>query len=298
MATAKVVAVSLPDAPMSYQGKLRAQFDAFNRGVAITSPYRRRELPVGKTYCILITPRSGSTWLSRRIARLDVLSCPEEYFIADEFTNTLKFNPGRNIYEVFDIVAGKNCTSTGIFGFKISYFDLEEFEREAKLLEVMLGERHFFYLSRENFVAQAISLYIAVESQVFHAYATQPPPTKRPKIPYDGDKIMYWACHILQQEYGIRQWLKANAIEPVLLTYENLLDDIDGAIAKIAGRLGVDLNGTQTLPIPQTEKLAPDWAADYERRFRGDRSEFCDIWEDRRGTAPCPYTGDGPLPIK
>jgi len=33
----------------------------------------------------------------------------------------------------------------------MSYFDLEEFEREAKLLEVMPGRKHFFYLSRPEF---------------------------------------------------------------------------------------------------------------------------------------------------
>jgi LPS sulfotransferase NodH len=204
---------------MPLEGKLRAQFIAFHGNDVAAARYERPKMPVRKTYCILITPRSGSTWLSRRISRLDVLSCPEEYFIAEEFTNTLKYNPGRDIYEVFDIVAQTNCTSDGLFGFEMSYFDLEEFEHEARLIDVMLGERHFFYLNRRNFVAQAISLHTAVESHVFHVFGAAEALQPRPAVPYDDGKIMYWVCHILQQEFGIRQWLRANKVKPVTLCF-------------------------------------------------------------------------------
>jgi trehalose 2-sulfotransferase len=279
---------------MPHEGKLRAQFDTFHAGSPGAARYERPKLPVRKTYCILITPRSGSTWLSRRISRLDVLSCPEEYFIADEFTNTLTYNPGRDIYEVFDIVAQKNCTNDRLFGFEMSYFDLEEFEREARLVDVMLGERYFFYLNRRNFVAQAISLHTAVESRVFHAIGGAGALQSRPAVPYDDNKIMYWVCHILQQEFGIRQWLRANKVKPVRLCYEELLENIDGAVARIARHLGVDLAGTRALPTPQTEKLAAARADDFERRFRHRHWKFCREWEAARGTAPCPYS-DAPL---
>jgi LPS sulfotransferase NodH len=274
---------------MSCDGKLRAQFAAFHADHPAAAGYERPKLPVRKTYCILITPRSGSTWLTRRISRLDVLSCPEEYFIAEEFANTLQYNPGRDVYEVFDIIAQKSCTSDGLFGFEMSYFDLEEFEREARLVDVMLGERHFFYLSRRNFVAQAISLHTAVESQVFHTFGEGKVPPQRPAVPYDDDKIMYWVCHILQQEFGIRQWLRANKIRPVTLCYEELLEDIDGAVARIARHLGVDLAGARMRPTPQTEKLAATWATDFERRFRDRHWDFCREWEAVRGTAPCAF---------
>lgn len=267
--------------PISSDGKFRAQFAAFHGDRAAASRYERPTLPIRKTYCILITPRSGSTWLSRRISRLDVLSCPEEYFIAEEFDSTLEYNPGRDIYEVFDIVAQKNATSEGLFGFEMSYFDLEEFEREARLVDVMLGEH------RRNFVAQAISLHTAVESRVFHAFGASDAPRPRPAVPYDDDKIMYWVCHILQQEFGIRQWLRANKIKPVTLCYEELLENIDGAVGRIARHLGVDLAGARALSTPQPEKLAAAWADDFERRFRNRHWDFCREWEATRGTAPC-----------
>ena len=273
---------------MALDGKFRAQFLTFHGGRLPPVPYLRPKLPVSKTYCILITPRSGSTWLSRRIERLNVLSGPEEFFIADQFSNTLKFNPGRDIYEVFDIVAAKNCTRHGLFGFEMSYFDLEEFEREARLTDVMLGEQHFFCLSRRNFVAQAISLFTAVESQVFHVFGEDAP--ERPRVAYDDEKIMYWACHILQQEYGIQRWLKANRIKPMTLCYEELLENIDGAIARMARKLGVDLSNVQPRPLPQTQKITAGHAEAFEHAFRSRHWQFCRRWEALRGTEPCPYS--------
>ncbi|HWD60540.1 MAG TPA: Stf0 family sulfotransferase [Stellaceae bacterium] len=272
---------------MSFDGKLRAQFASFH-GKHPAEPYRRPALPVKQSYCILITPRSGSTWLCRRMARLDVLSCPTEHFNADAFATTLKYNPGRDIYEVFDLIAAKNCTNTGIFGFKISYFDLAEFEREAPLLDVMPpGEQHIVTLRRENFVAQAISLHVAVESQMFHAIGAAPESLVRPPVPYDDNRIMYWACHILQQEHGIARWLQDNKVTPLALTYEELVEDVDAAIGRIAARLGVDLSAARAREMPQAEKFTADRTGEYEARFRAQHPRFCRRWAVLRGRLPC-----------
>jgi hypothetical protein len=54
-------------------------------------------------------------------------------------------------------------TAGGLFSFEITDFALEELELEAKLLDIMMGETYFFYLSRRNFVAQPVPRYTAVE---------------------------------------------------------------------------------------------------------------------------------------
>lgn len=276
-------------------GKLRAQFDAFYRGRGPAPlPARRPRVALDKTYCILMTPRSGSTWLTRRIARFNVLSHPDEFFNVNLFGATLQHNPGRDVYEVFDIVAKKNRTCDGVFGFEISYFDLEELELEAKLLDLMVGEKHFFYLNRRNFVAQAISLYMAVESNFFHSFTAAGEAQQRREVPYDDSKVLYWVCHILQQEFGIGQWTRRNDIKPMRLRYEELLEDIDGAIGRMADLIGVDLNGAPTRTLPETARITADCAAAYEQRFRALHPDFCRKWEAARGAEPCPFTGVAP----
>lgn len=279
---------------MPTAGKFRAQFDAFNAGRSLIPPppsALRPRVALEKSYCILMTPRSGSTWLTQRIARLNVLSHPDEYFNTNFFSATLQHNPGRDVYEVFDIIAEKNRTCSGLFGFEISYFDLEELELEAKLLDIMVGEKHFFYLNRRNFIAQAISLHVAVESKIFHSFGVTGERQQRRDVPYDDGKILYWVCHILQQEYGIRQWTHCNGIRPMRLRYEELLEDIDGVIGRIADHLGVDLAGIAVRALPETERITADCAGEYEERFRNAHPEFCRKWEAARGTEPCPFTG-------
>jgi trehalose 2-sulfotransferase len=278
---------------MSVDGKLRAHFNVFSSDPSVALVQRARTA-LDKTYCILMTPRSGSTWLTRRIARLDVLSCPDEYFNTEVFGDTLKYNRGRDVYEVFDVIARKNRTQKGLFGFEISYFDLEELELEAQLLDLMVGEKFFFYLNRRNFVAQAISLYTAVESKIFHNFQPMSEPQSRRDVPYDADKIMFWVCHILQQEFGFHQWMTANNVKPMRLRYEELCADIDAVIVKMALHLGVDLRGVEAHPTPQTERVTADCAGEYERRFRNAHWEFCRKWEAVRGTEPCPFTGVAP----
>ncbi|HTW51322.1 MAG TPA: Stf0 family sulfotransferase [Stellaceae bacterium] len=278
---------------MAGEGKFRAYFNALDAAHGVASGPRER-VRLDKTYCILITPRSGSTWLARRIAGVDVLSCPGEHFNAELFGATLKHNAGRDIYEVFDAIAAKNRTRQGLFGFEISYFDLEELEFEARLLDLMVGEKFFFYLSRRNFVAQAISLHTAVESKIFHSFQPEDEPRKRSDVPYDDDKIMFWVSHILQQEFGIHQWMTANNLEPMRLHYEELCADIDAVIRKMAAHLGVDLQGIPARPTAQTQRITADSAPDYERRFRSSHEEFCRKWQAARGTEPCPFTGVAP----
>jgi LPS sulfotransferase NodH len=278
---------------MTIGGKLRTYFSAVD-GARGAAPEPRERARLDKTYCILMTPRSGSTWLARRIAGFDVLSCPGEHFNAEMFGDTLKHNAGRDIYEVFDVIAAKNRTRQGLFGFEISYFDLEELELEARLLDLMVGEKFFFYLNRRNFVAQAISLYAAVESNIFHRFQPESEPQKRSDIPYDDDRIMFWVSHILQQEFGIHQWMTTNNVEPLRLHYEDLCGDIDAVIRRMAAHLGVDLQGIDARTTAQTQRITADSAGTYERRFRNSHQKFCRKWQAARGTEPCPFTGADP----
>ncbi|HEV2301710.1 MAG TPA: hypothetical protein VGR91_09100 [Stellaceae bacterium] len=57
------------------------------------------------TYCILITPRSGSTWLTREMARRDVLSTPDEYFNLEELPNGSKNNPACSLPDYFAVIS-------------------------------------------------------------------------------------------------------------------------------------------------------------------------------------------------
>jgi LPS sulfotransferase NodH len=256
---------------------------------SITVKYYRKNSRVKKTYAILMTPRSGSTWLTHEIASYQRLSCPDEYFNPLLIHNIIEKNGSRNIGECFDIVSTNMSTAGGVFGFEITYFSLLEIEEEADLLSLMLGEKFFFYLTRKNFVAQAISLFVAQETGLFHLTNQENPEmlAQRPEISYDGEKIMSWCGHILQQEYGFQKWIAERNLHVVPIIYEEMVENIKAVIEKIADHIGEKLPAAPSQNAPKTTRMTPDYASTYESRFRSENTAWCMFWEQQRGLEEC-----------
>ena len=264
-------------------------FKKYPNQTPVLAKYFRNCEQVKKTYAILMTPRSGSTWLTHEIASYSVLSHPDEYFNPLLFTDLVHHNRTKNIYECFDLLASNHASAAGVFGFEITYFSLEKLEVEVDIQSLMVGEKYFFYLTRKNFVAQAISLYIATETGLYHVTNKDDPQAlqSRPNVSYDGKKIQHWCSHILQQEYGFNKRLLTGNITPISISYEDMLVDIKKVVQRIAGHLYVELPSKPHKDAVRTIRTAPSYSDDYEARFRADYDQWCRSWEQDRGLKEC-----------
>lgn len=250
------------------------------------------------SYCILITPRSGSTWLTQTIGAYEVLSYPSEYFYTGDFALSLQHNPARNLEEYYKAVASNMMTDDRVFGFEMSYFELVELERNQPLRTIMTGMQRFIYLSRRHFIDQAVSMFMAFESRVFHKFSTTNDDRAiqaEAAVPYHKDKIRFWATHILQQEYGLEKWLEEQQVPVLRLFYEDMLSDIHLVVGRIARWVGVTLTNAQRLTMPQPIRLAGPLHASYVERMLRDEASWCEEWNYKRGRMPCEY-GDQPWP--
>ena len=248
-----------------------------------------------RTYCILFTPRSGSTWLTYNIAKYRLLSHPDEYFIANEFLTSLEYNQASNIRDYYRLVSNKMMTNVGTFGFEISFFDLEELEKDALLRSLMEGVQSFVYLSRKNFVAQAVSLYIASVSGRYHSFEGDRVQSCVEPVKCDLSLIKFWACHILQQEYGIERWLSHNRIDALRITFEDILADCEAVVASIARWIGVELTIAPDPAAKRTRSVSTNLNAHFEAAFRAEHPEWCEYWSRNRGMFPCDYDGFSPI---
>jgi trehalose 2-sulfotransferase len=241
-----------------------------------------------QSYIICSTPRSGSTLLC---SLLESAGCgrPNSYFrrqsipdFARDFgvpsDGDLHSHAFRRSYLEAVMAAGK--AGTDIFGLRVMFETLDELsvlldelfpglETTPARFEKAFGRLLYVYLSREDKVAQAISLLKARQTGLWHIASdgselerTAPyqPPT------YDPAKIRTLVNELTHQDGGWREWFVMHKIEPVRLTYDSLSREPQGGLRTVLSGLGMDTSLASTI-MPHTAKLADEQSENWISRF-------------------------------
>ena len=191
-------------------------------------------------YIIAITPRSGSTYLCDRVKATGRLGCPEELLGQLSLKNYLKKIPARNPDEYLRNAMRIKKTANNISGLKASWFQFEKFIAAMDNQDYLIGFK-FIYLTRRDLAAQAVSLYKATASSVFHTDKKHDAePLKRlNELEYDYEAIKLWYEHIVAQEQGWKHYFYQHRIFPLSLTYEDIENDLLAVLKHIAAFVGV-----------------------------------------------------------
>lgn len=197
-----------------------------------------RKIPSPKNkYIIAFTPRSGSSYFCDLLSMSGSVGKPGEYLNPDFIPDILRSIPGKNMEEYIINVLKKHQSRNGISGFKVSWF---QFRIALSIVgSDFFDDFKFIYLYRRDIYNQSVSLYIATESGQFHTN-TEIDFRKRENVRYDFDKIKFWFNHIKNQELGWKNFFKKNKIFPLVITYEDILDDPLGCIEMVYHFLGLD----------------------------------------------------------
>jgi len=213
---------------------------------AISEPHSR--------YIIAITPRSGSSYLCNVLKNTKRLGWPQEVLehsaVAHRLTKNMPAHaPEEYIRNAIRVVK----TANNVSGLKTSWFQFENFIAAMDDRSYLDGFK-FVYLTRRDLAAQAVSLYKAVSSNVFHSVVAHDEEdlTKLATLEYDYSAIKYWYDHIVVQEHGWQRYFYENRIFPLCLSYEDIEDDILRVMKRIAMYVGVDPNH-----IVMPEELSP-----------------------------------------
>jgi LPS sulfotransferase NodH len=134
-------------------------------------------------------------------------------------------------------------------------------------------------------VAQAVSLFRAVETKRFHSSdgaATSAPPD------YNAESIGKWLDHLTSQENGNLAMLQHRRCAFVNLCYEQMVPHREEILKLFARLLQVELP-PQLLEAKSKaalEKIGDDWNTETEKRFRADRLELVQRIEAERRIKP------------
>ncbi|UDL87916.1 sulfotransferase [Mesorhizobium sp. PAMC28654] len=243
-------------------------------------------------YIICGTPRTGSTLLCKLLAstktagdphsfyrRQDVSEWAQEWNLpARDTMSDLEFNTA---YLGAAITAGKG--GTGIFGLRLMRENLDElsaildqiFPRlpsDKARLERAFGDILYIHLSRENKLAQAISLVKAEQTGLWHIApdGTEIERVGPPGEPrYDFQRIKQEVTELEAYDAAWNIWFAAQGITPLRVGYERLSSSPPATLLSICEALGVQAPSADDVR-PGVAKLADETSLDWMRRYHLD----------------------------
>lgn len=243
-------------------------------------------------YIICGTPRTGSTLLCKLLAstktagdphsfyrQQDVWEWAEEWNLPDRDTmGELEFNVA---YLNAAIAAGKG--GTGIFGLRLMHENLDELSAildrifpqlpsDRARLEKAFGHILYIHLSREDKLAQAVSLIKAEQTGLWHIApdGTEIERVAPPKEPqYDFERIQREVTELEAYDAAWNIWFAEQGITPLRVGYERLSSNPATTLLGICEALGVQAPDAEDVRLG-VAKLSDDTSLDWVRRYRRD----------------------------
>ncbi len=225
-----------------------------------------------RSYVIVFTARSGSTWLTTLLSGTELLGHPEEYINPEFILDVAKFLNCREAKGFLEVLSRRRKTPNGIFGIEAREVDIRLFGKDV-FFNSFGNETKFFNLWRKNIVAQAISLYRAVTTRRYHS--NEEVEDLAPPL-YDADSIQEWLAHLAEAENDNFIMLRENHPDFRNICYEDIVRDRNGTLGMFAEAMGVQME-LERFAVPaagELRKISDAWNKEAEQRFRAERADF------------------------
>jgi LPS sulfotransferase NodH len=246
----------------------------------------------GRAYFVCCDARTGSSLLAATLRGVGRAGKPFEYFSKAEIDKPwLRAElrvpdeaPFTSFPDWRDYILKAGSEMGGVFAASVHFFQLPELvetfragdaDPATPAIEVLRGffpDLRLVWLRRNNIVAQAISHYVAIATQIWNSRLGQgvKPGESDRGAPYDFEKIDWQVRSAVVATEGWRNTLKGAEAITMPLAYEELAADLAGAVRRLCAHVGIDL-GDAPVPMPGLEKQAGHWSLDLERRYRDER---------------------------
>ncbi|MBN2700262.1 MAG: hypothetical protein JXR29_02285 [Methylothermaceae bacterium] len=220
-------------------------------------------------FIVAITPRSGSSYLCDMMKKTGRFGRPDEYLNANFLPGILTKIPAEHPGDYLRHVVKMRKTGNGVSGLKASWFQFRNFIACLPDLRYIKGFR-FIYLTRRDLAMQAVSLYKATATDVFHTNIRHDEAklTRLESLEYDFNQIHEWYRHIELQEAGWRHFFYRHRIFPLCITYEEVEADVLAVMKRIATFVAVDPDNVR-LPAEASvfRKVRDERNLEWSRRF-------------------------------
>jgi trehalose 2-sulfotransferase len=244
------------------------------------------------TFLVCATPRSGSTLLCKSLSKTGRAGRPEEYFeclahsgrprepreyfegvqdasLLELLPETEASSPDTEPVEAkvrrqFE----RSTTDNGVFGTKLMWGHLEDLALRLEQpvdampadLSRLFREPRYVFVTRADKVAQAVSLWKAVQTRSWNADTSQ-----RAEPVYHEAGIHHLVRQLEEQDDAWRVWFASHGLEPFTVEYERLDRDHHAEVAAVLEQLDL---GHVPAPDPPTRRQADERSDRWAQRYR------------------------------
>ena len=228
------------------------------------------------TIMLAMTPRTGSTHLCAALAAASAGHCaPDEVFNPRGVVQNLKQR--RQVDTFADYIEAFERQPGPFFMFKTTWHD---FRAVAPFSRRMFPDLRVIYLDRQDTVAQAVSMFRAMTTELWHKHPDGRMggqvakngllPAAQIRTKFDAARIAKIIDDLEQERSGWMTFFAAERIEPLRITYEAFRDDVQVALRQIGTRFGLALDrpvGPEVGCVRLADEINDEWVA----RVRGTR---------------------------
>jgi LPS sulfotransferase NodH len=239
------------------------------------------------SYLVCATERSGSTLLCELLAGTGVAGRPEEFFEVLEATGRPRqpreYFDGVGDPAILDLLpalceplpqppfaerlAGAlacGTTPNGVFGAKMMWAYLTGFLAHAPRPEEALGPLRWVHVDRADTLAQAISLWRAIQTSEWRASDGA---ADRPEPVFHAGAIAHLEGRLREHARCWRAWFAERGIRPLEIAYERFAEDPHTGVRAVLEHIGVPAEGVR-IPDPPLRRQADGLSAEWAERYR------------------------------
>ena len=258
------------------------------------------------SYLVCGTPRSGSTFFSAALLRTGVAGIPDEYFDAQHFTFWCDQWGVTSLEEYVPRAIQEATTPNGVCGITLhrdgflDYFvpqlqQLPQYHGRGlstrELLDEVLPNLHYIWITRRNKVRQAVSLWKAMQTGQW--VGGQQAQSNATPV-YDYEEINTLMQFLTKAETSWQDYFTSAQVKPLTIVYEDLVIDYSAMVRSVFRYLGLDEHCQESWNKPRMVKQADDRSESWVQQFYAEKSgnHWSDHWSRALNTSqPPPLAG-------
>jgi LPS sulfotransferase NodH len=159
----------------------------------------------------------------------------------------------------------RRTSKNGVFGMKAHFHHFDAFRKDYPELLEVLSPLTYIFISREDRVAQAVSMAKALQTDWWTSRMEEGP---KPVLRYDREMIASCIEEIERQDLNWRRWFDAHNVTPFLVTYNQLIEDPAKIVKRVVELLGVQDDEPDEVNVPPARKQADETNTEWTERFQ------------------------------